>query len=517
MNESYTIKDLISLFLGKIWAIILCTILGAAGAFCFSKFVMPLQYSSHISMYIQSYNISENNNENNYNNISNAKQLINTYIEVMKDDAVMKAIGSNLLKKFNEDALQKSFNFENGTISASSLRNCISISSVTDTSAIKISVTTTNAEISAFICNDLAKVAPKYLQDAIGVGSISTIDTAQVYQNPVAPNIPKNTLLGAAIGCILMMGIILVIDFFDNTIKNSELLTSKYQKAVIGEIQQFGSQKKRKKEEDRSHMKLTEKNIPFHIIESYKSIRTNIMFALATSENKIFAVSSPNPSEGKSTVSSNIAITLAQGENKVLLIDADLRKPIQHKIFEIENKKGLSTAISKMHSLEECIQKNVMKNLDILPSGSIPPNPSELLASDSMTEILKTLSGQYSVIIIDTPPVNVVTDAMELSKNVAGLLMVISYGSTTSEDIENVMKKIEISNMNLLGFILNKIQSKSGGGYYSKYKYDYKYKKYGYGYGYGYQADISKNSIDKIPESNGIEKNSKNEQSERET
>ena len=305
MNESYSIKDLISLFLGKIWMIILCTLLGTAGAFCFSKFVLPLQYSSHISMYIQSYNISENNynNQNNYNNISSAKQLINTYIEVMKDDAVMKEIGLDLLNQFDYNTLMDNFRLENENLSASSIRSCISISSVTDTSAIKISATTTNAEISAFICNDLANVAPKYLQDAIGVGSISTIDTAQVYKNPVAPNIPKNTLLGAAIGCILMMGIILVIDFFDNTIKNSESLTSRYQKAVIGEVQRFGNEKKKKRNtEERTHMKLTDATMPFHIIESYKSIRTNIMFALSTSENKIFAVSSANPSDGKSTV-----------------------------------------------------------------------------------------------------------------------------------------------------------------------------------------------------------------------
>ena len=134
-------------------------------------------------------------------------------------------------------------------------------------------------------------------------------------------------------------------------------------------------------------------------------MRTNLIFSLSTSDKKIFAISSPNPSEGKSTTAANIAITLAQADNKVLLIDADMRKPVQHKIFQVKNKIGLSSVIGKMETPAKCIHKNVVKNLDLLPTGPKPPNPSELLASDQTAKILEELSGKYDYIIIDTPPV----------------------------------------------------------------------------------------------------------------
>ena len=265
------------------------------------------------------------------------------------------------------------------------------------------------------------------------------------------------------------------------------LLEKKYKKAIIGEIQEFAVERNDKSSKD-NYSKLTDKDIPFYIVERYKSIRTNVNFSLATSDKKIFAVSSANPSEGKSIISANIAIALAQGGNKALLIDADMRKAVQHKIFEIKNKKGLSTAISKMNKLDECIQKNVMENLDVMTSGPLPPNPSELLASENMLAILDELNKKYQIIIIDTPPVNVVTDAMELAKCVSGIVVVLRYGRTTTEDIEAVVKKMEFSKVNMLGFILNGIKNKCSGRYYSKYKYDYKR-----GYGYYGEKNETKN------------------------
>ena len=116
---------------------------------------------------------------------------------------------------------------------------------MTDTSAVKVTATTVNAEVAAAICNDLTKVAPKYVEDAVGVGSINTIDTAKVYHSPVAPNIPKYTMVGFAAGFMLIVMLILLIDFFDNTIKDPDVLANKYHKAIIGEIQQFGDGKKK--------------------------------------------------------------------------------------------------------------------------------------------------------------------------------------------------------------------------------------------------------------------------------
>jgi capsular exopolysaccharide synthesis family protein len=512
------LADLFRLLLSKIWLLIIVTIIGGAAGFCLSKFVLPLKYASHISMYVQSYYGISESSANINNNISNSKQLVNTYIEVLKDDAVMNAVGEELQKQFDEGTLSACYKFnEAGKIAPSSIRSSMSISSVTDTSALTVTVTTLNAEVAAAVCNDLTRVAPEYVQKAVGVGSINTIDTAKVYDTPVSPNNKKNAAIGAFGAFALAVLIIFLIDFFDNTVKDADTVGKTYQKAIIGEIQQFESEKSRKKKKSTDtddHMRLTDKNVPFYIVESYKSIRTNIMFSLSTVEKKIFAVSSANPGEGKSTTSANIAIAMAQGGNRVLLIDADMRKAVQHKIFGLKNKKGLSYAISKMSRLDDCIQKNVMENLDVMTAGPIPPNPSELLASENMTAMMEKLIQEYSVIIIDTPPINVVTDAMELAKNISGIIMVLRYAKTTTEDVDDAVKKLDFAQMNTLGFILNDIKSAHHGRYYSKYKYKDKYyykKGYGYGYGYGYygRKPDSDSSDDNNGENNAESKDSK--------
>ena len=486
-RDEIDLKSVFSLLLSKLWMIILVGVLGGVAAFCYSKFCMPLKYSSHISMYVQSYTTFNENPDYNYNNINNSKQLINTYIRVLDDDAVLKAIGENLMNTFDNDVLAQNFTISNGRITPSSIRPCISITSRTDTSALDMVATTKDPELSAAVCNQMAEVAPPFIDEAVGVGQLNKIDTADVYRTPVSPNMKKNAILGLLIGAVLMSAIIIAVDFFDNTIKDTDLLSEAYNKAIIGEIQQFEQDKKKKKKKDRTdkHVKLTDKDVPFSVVESYKSIRTNVNFALSTFERKVFTVTSTSPAEGKSTTSANIAIALAQGGSKILLIDGDLRKSVQHKVFSLSNKRGLSTAIGKMEKLDDCIAKNVMENLDVMTAGPIPPNPSELLASENMTEILDRLCERYDTIIIDTPPVNVVTDSMELAKNVSGTIMVIRYGETTTDDVEEAMKKIEFCQMNMLGFILNGVKTKHTGKYYSKYKY--KYYKYGKGYGeYGY-------------------------------
>ena len=130
----------------------------------------------------------------------------------------------------------------------------------------------------------------------------------------------------------------------------------------------------------------------FQIVEAYKTIRTNLLFALAPCDNKVVVISSAEPNAGKSTVSCNLAITMAQTGAKVLLIDADLRKPTQHKTFRVSKSNGLSRVLSGQIDVEECICREVARGLDLLPSGSLPPNPSELLSSDAMAELLDRLA-----------------------------------------------------------------------------------------------------------------------------
>ncbi|MGN0630998.1 MAG: polysaccharide biosynthesis tyrosine autokinase [Ruminococcus sp.] len=515
-DNTINLLDLLQLFISKLWLIILVSVAGGAAAFSWAKFMMPLEYSSHISMYVQSYtDIQDNGMDNyNYNDISKSKQLINTYIEVLKDDAVMDSVGAELMTKFDADVIADSFAVVDNKIKPASLRSAISITTVTDTSALTVSATTHNAELSAAVVNEIAKQGDSFVAEAIGIGSIKTIDTARVYETPVAPNVKKITAMGAMAGFVLTLMIIFLIDFFDKTIRSGEELSRCFEKPILGEIQYFDTsdaEEKKKRRNKKVHSTdikrstLLDENIPFYVTESYKAMRTNIVFALSPCESKIIAVSSPTPGEGKSTTASNIAIALAQGGHSTLLVEADLRKPVIYKQFNLKNKKGLSTVISKQGKFDDCAHKKVIDNLDVLTSGPIPPNPSELLASGTAKRLLEELSEKYDYVVIDTPPINVVSDAAGLSESVAGLLLVTRFGLTTYDEVETAAKNIELANMNLLGFVINGIKTQGGSYYNSKYsKYGYKkygrygYKKYGYGYGYGeYTEDKDDDSTKK--------------------
>lgn len=481
MKNEYTLKTLFRLLISKLWLIIALLAVGGCAAFGASKLLMPLKYQSYTSMYVKNNNGITSTDGVNLSDLNASKSLVSTYIAVLQDDAVIEKIGEELLKNHTIDELDGIFsvNKETNTISVNSIRNCITMGAVNETEVLKVTAITTDADISAELCNIIADIAPDFLVRVVGAGSVEAIGEAKPDYNPVSPNVMKNTLLGIIAGIMIAVLIILVIDFFDNTIKNTDELTKKYDKAIIGEIQSFSGSRKKSDSEDRKT--LLDKSFPFHIVESYKAMRTNLVFSLSTSDKKIFAVSSADPGEGKSTTSANIAIALAQAEHKVLLIDGDMRKPVQHKIFKLKNKNGLSSVIGKMKTAEQSIQKAVTANLDVLTAGPKPPNPSELLASEQAENLFKQLSEKYDYIVIDTPPVNVVSDAMGISKSLAGVLLVLKYGATTYDQTENAMKKIQLANMNMLGFILNDVTGKHHGGYYYKYKDKYGYSGYGYG------------------------------------
>lgn len=207
----------------------------------------------------------------------------------------------------------------------------------------------------------------------------------------------------------------------------------------------------------------------FAIVESYKAARTNIMFSLSADDNKTFAVTSYSKGEGKSTVSANLAISFSKMEKRVLLIDCDLRRPNIHNIFKVENTEGLSNIIGKMGDFDQAVHRDVLPNLDILPSGTIPPNPSELLCSARFVELVERLRNEYDYVIFDTPPVGVVADALLLKDLAAGFVVVLRERSTTHGDIQNLLESAKLADCKLLGFIkVGCVSSKKRGrrGYY---------------------------------------------------
>nr|WP_081412780.1 CpsD/CapB family tyrosine-protein kinase [Fictibacillus gelatini] len=191
------------------------------------------------------------------------------------------------------------------------------------------------------------------------------------------------------------------------------------------------------------------------ISEQYRTIRTNIQFSSVDGEFKTLMVTSAGPSEGKSTTAANIAVVFAQQGKSVLLVDADLRKPTVHYTFQVSNIFGLTNVLTRQKSLKEAIQPTNVPDLDVLPSGPIPPNPSELLNSKTMDAVLEEMIAEYDYIIFDTPPVLAVTDAQVLSHRCDGTLLVVTSGRTGKDPAVKAKELLQTAGAKIVGVVLN--------------------------------------------------------------
>ncbi|WP_238884682.1 CpsD/CapB family tyrosine-protein kinase [Clostridium sp. YIM B02551] len=207
------------------------------------------------------------------------------------------------------------------------------------------------------------------------------------------------------------------------------------------------------------------------VSEAYRTLRSNIQFSLVDQESSIIAVTSCGPGEGKSTVIANLAVAMAQAGKRTLLIDCDLRKPIIHKKFGASNTHGLTTLLLKESTIEESIFRVDVPNLEIIPSGPIPPNPSEMLGSKNMKKLLSDLKGAFEVILIDTPPVLVVSDTFVLSPSIDGTLIVAAYGTTEKAAILKAKDSLVKVGAKILGVVENKIPDNARGYGYGSSKY----------------------------------------------
>ena len=227
--------------------------------------------------------------------------------------------------------------------------------------------------------------------------------------------------------------------------------------------------------------RLLNNETPFAIKEAYVKLRTNLMFCMTADKErpcKVFGITSAKPSEGKSLTAANIAISYAMLGKNTLLIDADMRKPTQRRLWKADVTAGICDFLARIRPLE--IMKVEKLPLSVICTGTIPPNPSELLSSDRMKQFVEECAKHYDDVIIDTPPTNTVADAQIVSTFVDGMVVVSKSGGTTSDELNTALEAIHRAGGNLCGIVLNNMNMKS-----MRYSYRYKYSdKYGYKYGY---------------------------------
>ncbi|MBI5965740.1 MAG: polysaccharide biosynthesis tyrosine autokinase [Chloroflexi bacterium] len=330
-------------------------------------------------------------------------------------------------------------------------------------------------EIYINLLNNLEAIRLARLQNTPNVVSI---EAAIVPVKPVRPKPVTNTGLAAVVGLMLAGGVAFLIEYLDDTVRTPEDVERILKLPIIGYI---GDISISKGEAVDMHV-LKHPRSP--VSEAFRSLRTNLEFTnVDRSLNKILVASS-GPGEGKSTIASNLAAIIAQGGKRVLLIDADMRRPRIHSIFEISNRVGLSTLFRGNMTVRSAMRPvGGMNNIFIIPSGSPPPNPTELLSSARMDQILLEASREVDVVIIDSPP-SIVADYQVLSTKVDGVLLVIQPGNTHAEAASAMLEQLGRVNSYTLGVVLNKIPRNSH--FYGGYHYYSGYSKNG---GYYYQAE----------------------------
>lgn len=291
--------------------------------------------------------------------------------------------------------------------------------------------------------------------------NIWVVKAAEVPAYPSKPNTKMLLVLGAVLGLALGFGMAFALEFLDNTVKTDTELEKRYGRTVLG-IVEILNQKKQ-------NVETFLKDHPLSLFaESYRLIRSALLLSSAEKPPKKILVTSMEQAEGKTTTAINIARVLSQDNKKVLLVDCDMRKPTTYLCLNVENESGLSDYLTG-NTAEINVQTVNDEKILLITSGPIPPNPAELLASEKMKHLLTALGEKYDFVILDSPPVQAVSDSLALTAIVDGTIVVVQYGKTTFDTLNMGMKKLKDINANILGFVLNRFKQGASRAYYTNY------------------------------------------------
>ena len=389
------------------------------------------------------------------NNFSQAR--VQSYVQLVDSPAVLQpAIDALGLGSTSDDL--------GGKVAASTELNTVLISiSVANQSPVQA------AAIAQAIATSLIETVDSLEKPKDGTGtspvSLSVVKPATAPSAPSAPNTKLNLLLGLLIGLVIGLGIAILKSVLDNRIRGEADLRTVTEAPLLGGIS-FDQEAARKP-------LLTQTGPQSPRAETFRTLRTNLQFANVSGRAKSVLLTSSLPGEGKSTTATNLAIALAQAGQSVCLVDADLRRPMVNEYLGLERNAGLTTALLGTTDINELLQPWGEDNLYVLTSGLIPPNPSELLGSIQMKDLIVGLEEAFDTVIIDAPPLLPVTDAAVLSQHVGGVVLVVGSHKLKHNDLEKALGALDLVGSTLLGVVLNQLPTKGPDAYsYSYYAAD---------------------------------------------
>ncbi|MBN1365329.1 MAG: polysaccharide biosynthesis tyrosine autokinase [Syntrophaceae bacterium] len=315
----------------------------------------------------------------------------------------------------------------------------------------------------------LKRMKETSVNEEVRTVNVHVLDRAEVPTDYYEPNLRKSMLIAVALGLLLGIGIAFLIEYLDKTVKSPEELEQLLNIPHLGSVPHF----------EISADNPTEQLVALHnslssASESYRGIRTGIVFSTAGHKPRVILITSANVGEGKTITSANVATVMAQTGAKVLLVDADMRRPQQHRMFGENNEKGLTNILVGDEDWRSVVKDTPVQNLNYICSGPIPPNPAELVGSDSMKQAIDKFLEHYDNVIIDSPPINVVTDPLVLSKMVDAVVIVLRSGKVTKDQIKQAWKQLQNVKANVLGVVFNHVDVQKVT-YYDSYQYKYYY------------------------------------------
>ena len=461
MSENMDLRDIFLLVIRNLFVLVFCTALGFGAAFYYNDKAIPI-YTADIQLFV-STPASAIDIGSLATGSSFSQQRVKSYADIIDGPSTLAPVIKKLKLKTTPQDLAKS----------------VKASAPLDTVLISVSVTNTSPYMAARIANEIGKqfavTASELEIPGYGIDSpvkVSIVKNAVPPTSPTSPKKPINLLLGLMLGFGLGMGIALLRLRFDDSVRNEDQLDGlpllaaigfdpeAASKPLISQISRFSSR-----------------------AEAYRQLRTNIEYMRAGTPPQVTAISSPLPAEGKTTTAINLALSFAEAGYNTLLIEADMRRPTMHNYIQLDRKtQGLSDILIGKAStintknLNKILQKTENKNLTILTSGPVPPNPVELLDSESFRTMMKVFRKNYQYIIIDTPPLLPVSDGAVISVQTDGVLIVLKAGATKLGQFKGAVDVLSKVNVKIQGVALNMIPLARNG-----YAYGYRY---GYSYGY---------------------------------
>lgn len=308
---------------------------------------------------------------------------------------------------------------------------------------------------------------------ARSINSVTLADPAAPPPQPVTPRVGLSTLIGAVLGLLAAGAIAAAFEYLDDTVKSPDDVTRAVGASTLGAIVRMrppaGNEGRRA-----APRLLSGYEGNSTVAEAYRMVRTNLEFARGGRHGRTMLITSALPGEGKSTTTANLALVLAQTGRSVLLVDADLRRPTQHRLFDVPNSAGLSTLfVMDEPEVEGLVRFTQEENLRVLPSGPLPPNPAELLSSDTMRQIIALLQDQADIVLFDSPPLLGVADASALSAQLDGVVLVVDSDRTRAAALIQAVEVLGRAQATLWGVVLNKLKSRGGDGYYYYYAQQY--------------------------------------------